>query len=69
MIPDLVSDWGPWLTWRGEKRDPDYGRPGSWEITCSSPPIVVNGVVVILAGHEPSYDQTRIENVPADIKA
>ena len=19
MIPDLVSDWGPWLTWKGEK--------------------------------------------------
>jgi quinoprotein glucose dehydrogenase len=28
----------------------------------------VNGVVVVLAGHEPSYDQTRIENVPADIQ-
>jgi quinoprotein glucose dehydrogenase len=37
-------------------------------ITSSSPPIVVNGVVVVLAGHEPSYDQTRIENVPADIQ-
>ena len=28
----------------------------------------MNGVVVVLAGHEPSYDQTRIENVPADIQ-
>jgi quinoprotein glucose dehydrogenase len=28
---------------------------------------VVNGVVVVLIGHEPSYDQTRIENVPGDI--
>jgi len=69
MIPDLVRDWGPWLTWRGEKYDPDYGLPRKLgEITCSSPPIVVNGVVVVLAGHEPSYDQTRIENVPADIQ-
>jgi len=69
MIPDLVSDWGPWLTWRGEKYDPDYGLPRKLgEITCSSPPIVVNGVIVVLAGHEPSYDQTRIENVPADIQ-
>src|SRR5262245_57081227 len=69
MIPDLVSDWGPWLTWKGEKYDPDYGLPRKLgEITCSSPPIVVNGVVVVLAGHEPSYDQTRIENVPADIQ-
>ena len=69
MIPDLVRDWGPWLTWKGERYDPDYGLPRKLgEITCSSPPIVVNGVVVVLAGHEPSYDQTRIENVPADIQ-
>ena len=69
MIPDVVSDWGPWLTWKGEKYDPDYGLPRKLgEITCSSPPIVVNGVIVVLAGHEPSYDQTRIENVPADIQ-
>ena len=33
----------------------------------SSPPIVVNDVIVVLVGHEPSYDQTRIENVPGDI--
>jgi glucose dehydrogenase len=69
MIPDLVRDWGPWLTWKGEPYNPDYGLPRKLgEITCSSPPIVVNGVVVVLAGHEPSYDQTRIENVPADIQ-
>ena len=69
MIPDLVRDWGPWLTWKGGRYDPDYGLPRKLgEITCSSPPIVVNGVVVVLAGHEPSYDQTRIENVPADIQ-
>jgi quinoprotein glucose dehydrogenase len=69
MIPDLVSDWGPWLTWKGERYDPDYGLPRKLgEITSSSPPIVVNGVVVVLGGHEPSYDQTRIENVPADIQ-
>ena len=56
-------------TWKGEQYDPDYGIPRKLgEITCSSPPIVVNGVVVVLAGHEPSYDQTRIENVPADIQ-
>jgi glucose dehydrogenase len=69
MIPDLVRDWGPWQTWKGGKYDPDYGIPRQLgEITCSSPPIVVNGVIVVLAGHEPSYDQTRIENVPADIQ-
>jgi quinoprotein glucose dehydrogenase len=68
MIPDLVSDWAPWLNWK-EPYDPDYGLPRPLGmITSSSPPIVVNGVVVVLAGHEPSYDQTRIENVPADIQ-
>jgi quinoprotein glucose dehydrogenase len=68
MIPDLVSDWDPWLKWK-EPYDPDYGLPRPLGmITSSSPPIVVNGVVVVLAGHEPSYDQTRIENVPADIQ-
>jgi len=69
MIPDLVSDWDPWLKWKGGPYDVDYGLPRPLGmITCSSPPIVVNGVVVVLAGHEPSYDQTRIENVPADIQ-
>jgi quinoprotein glucose dehydrogenase len=71
MIPDLLSDYDPWLAWlkRGGKYDPDYGIPRPiGMITSSSPPIVVNGVVVVLAGHEPSYDQTRIENVPADIQ-
>jgi quinoprotein glucose dehydrogenase len=63
-----VSDWDPWLAWK-EPYDPDYGLPRPLGmITSSSPPIVVNGVVVVLAGHEPSYDQTRIENVPADIQ-
>ena len=71
MIPDLLSDYDPWLTWlkKGGQYDPDYGIPRPMGmITSSSPPIVVNGVVVVLAGHEPSYDQTRIENVPADIQ-
>lgn len=69
MIPDLVADWDPWKNWKGEPYDADYGLPRKLgEITCSSPPIVVNGVVVVLSGHEPSYDQTRIENVPADIQ-
>ena len=36
-------------------------------VTSSSPPIVVNGVVVVLVGHEPGYEQTRIQNVPGDI--
>ena len=67
LIPDLVSDWGPWLSWDGAY-DPDHGIPRALGmVTSSSPPIVVNGVVVVLVGHEPSYDQTRVENVPGDI--
>ena len=67
LIPDLVRDWEPWLNW-SEPYDADNGIPRPLGmVTSSSPPIVVNGVVVVLAGHEPSYDQTRIENVPGDI--
>jgi len=36
-------------------------------ITTSSPPIVVNGVVVIGNSHEQGYYQSRVENVPGDI--
>jgi quinoprotein glucose dehydrogenase len=68
MIPDLVRDWDRWKSWKGGW-DQDYGIPRALgEITSSAPPIVVNGVVVVLAGGEPTYDQTRIENVPADIQ-
>ena len=70
LLPDLVADWGPWQDHvaEGETYDPDHGIPRQLGmITSSSPPIVVNGVVVVLVGHEPSYDQTRIENVPGDI--
>ena len=67
LIPDLVRDWEPWLNWDGPY-DPDHGIPRPLGmVTASSPPIVVNGVVVVLVGHEPSYDQTRIENVPGDV--
>ena len=70
LLPDLVADWGPWQDHvaEGGTYDPDHGIPRQLGmITSSSPPIVVNGVVVVLVGHEPSYDQTRIENVPGDI--
>jgi glucose dehydrogenase len=36
-------------------------------ITSSSPPIVVNGVVVVGNSAEQGYNQSRIENVPGDI--
>ncbi|MYA11439.1 MAG: PQQ-binding-like beta-propeller repeat protein [Gemmatimonadetes bacterium] len=36
-------------------------------ITTSSPPIVIDGVVVVGNSAEQGYNQTRIENVPGDI--
>ena len=67
LIPPLVSDWGRWID-RGPSYNPNYGIPRELGmVTSSAPPIVVNGVVVVLVGHQPSYGQTRIENVPGDI--
>ena len=67
LIPPLVADWGRWQD-RAASYDPGYGIPRELGmVTSSSPPIVVNGVVVVLVGHQPSYSQTRIENVPGDI--
>ena len=70
LIPRLVEDWGPWQDYlvAGGSYDADYGIPRELGmVTASAPPIVVNGVVVVLVGHQPSYGQTRIENVPGDI--
>ena len=70
LLPNLVEDWGPWQDYlvAGGEYDPDYGIPRELGmVTASAPPIVVNGVVVVLVGHQPSYGQTRIENVPGDI--
>ena len=67
LIPPLVEDWGRWLD-RAASYDPGYGIPRELGmVTASAPPIVVNGVVVVLVGHQPSYGQTRIENVPGDV--
>lgn len=70
LIPDLVGDWGRWEEYLadGGTYDADYGVPRELGmVTSSAPPIIVNGVVVVLVGHQPSYRQTRIENVPGDI--
>ncbi len=70
LIPGLVEDWGPWQDYlvAGGNYDADYGIPRELGmVTASAPPIVVNGVVIVLVGHQPSYGQTRIENVPGDI--
>ena len=67
LLPDLIADWGPWQSWDGVY-DADLGIPRELgHITSSSPPIVVNGVVVVGNSAEQGYNQTRIENVPGDI--
>jgi quinoprotein glucose dehydrogenase len=69
MLPDLVKDWEPWLK-SGYKYDPDHGIPRDLgNLSTSSPPIVVNGVVVVGNVHEQGYYQTREENIPGDILA
>src|SRR5690606_15638921 len=69
MIPDLIADWDPWLE-HGSEYDPNQGIPQELGyITTSSPPIVVNDVVIVGNSAEQGYLQTRIENVPGDILA
>ena len=60
-VVDLLADLG-------HEYDPYYGIPKELGyITASSPPIVVNGVVVVSNSGEQGYNQSRIENVPGDI--
>jgi quinoprotein glucose dehydrogenase len=62
-IVDLLDDLG-------YPHDGDNGLPRSiGYITNSSPPIVVNGVVVVGNSHEQGYYQTRKEEVPGHILA
>lgn len=62
-IVDLLADLGyPF--------DPEKGiDPKIGYITNSSPPIIVNGVIVVGNSHEQGYYQTRKENVPGHILA
>ncbi len=69
MVVDLIRGWGPWESWDG-RYDPYMGIPQPiGYITSSSPPIVVNGTVVVGNSAEQGYNQTRVENVPGDILA
>ncbi len=61
---DLLDHLGPWPHDREDGLPPEIGY-----ITSSSPPIVVNGVVVVGNSHEQGYYQTRKENVPGNILA
>ncbi len=54
----------------GHPYDPDYGIPDSiGYITNTSPPIVVNGVVVVGNSNLQGNVETRMENVPGDVLA
>ena len=58
---------GPWVDAK-LPYDPANGLPLSLGyITTSSPPIIVNDVLVVGNSAEQGYNQTRIENVPGDI--
>jgi len=60
-VVDLLKDLGhPFDPYEGIPLERGY-------ITSSSPPIVVNDVVVVGNSAEQGYNQSRIENVPGDI--
>ncbi len=67
MLKDLIADWPVWKQ-SEQKYDPVKGLPLELGyITTSSPPIVVNDVLVVGNSAEQGYHQTRVENVPGDI--
>lgn len=57
MLADLGHEYDPY---EGISLETGY-------ITSSSPPIVVNGVIVVGNSAEQGYNQSRIENIPGDI--
>ncbi|PCH61840.1 MAG: hypothetical protein COC19_04080, partial [SAR86 cluster bacterium] len=62
-VVDLLADLGhPYDPYKGIPLERGY-------ITSSSPPIVVNGVVIVGNSAEQGYHQSRIENVPGDMLA
>jgi quinoprotein glucose dehydrogenase len=69
LVEDLVRDWQPWTNLR-RPYNPNEGVPLELGyITSSSPPIVVNDVLIVGNSAEQGYHQTRQENVPGDILA
>ena len=69
LAEDLIRDWEPW-TKSKRKYNANEGVPlDLGYITTSSPPIVVNDVIVVGDSAEQGYHQTRQENVPGDILA
>jgi glucose dehydrogenase len=69
VLEDQARGWGPWED-LSQEWDPYQGIPLELGYaTASSPPIVVNDVVIVGTSHEQGYNQTRIENIPGDIVA
>jgi glucose dehydrogenase len=69
LVQDLIQGWEPWESLK-RPYDPDKGIPLEiGYITASSPPLVVNGVVIVGNSAEQGYNQSRVENVPGDILA
>jgi len=69
LAEDLIRDWDPWIR-RKQKYNANEGVPLELGyITSSSPPIVVNDVIIVGNSAEQGYHQTRQENVPGDILA
>ncbi|MCA1585398.1 MAG: PQQ-binding-like beta-propeller repeat protein [Acidobacteria bacterium] len=69
LLKDLIQDWEPWQQTK-LPYDAAKGLPLELGyITTSSPPIVINDVLVVGNSAEQGYNQTRIENVPGDILA
>ena len=67
LAEDLIRDWEPWTRLK-RKYNPNEGVPlDLGYITTSSPPIVVNDVIVVGNSAEQGYHQTRQENVPGDV--
>ena len=62
-VVDLLADLGhPYDPYNGIPLETGY-------ITSSSPPIVVNGTIIVGNSAEQGYNQARIENIPGDILA
>ena len=69
LLADIIEGWEPWES-RNESFDAYAGIPLEiGYITSSSPPIVVNDVVIVGNTGEQGYNQSRKEMVPGDILA
>jgi quinoprotein glucose dehydrogenase len=69
LLEDLTRDWEPWTS-RNEPYDAAKGMPLELGyITSSSPPIVVNDVVIVGNSAEQGYHQATAESIPGDMLA